>query len=61
MGYTKYKLTDPRTIEIYERFDSIPDIIANLSAEGIRISSIDTKTEAIEDYFLEVTGGKKHD
>ncbi|MBQ8297857.1 MAG: ATP-binding cassette domain-containing protein [Ruminococcus sp.] len=58
MGFTKYKTVDSRTIEIYERLDSIPDIIIQLSAEGIRILSINTKTEAIEDYFLNLTGGK---
>lgn len=57
MGFTKYKSIDSKTIEIYERLDSIPDIIAQFSADGIKILSIDTKSEAIEDYFLNLTGG----
>lgn len=58
MGYTKYTITAPNTIEIYERLDSIPDIIASLSAQGVRILSAYKKADAIEQYFLELTGGK---
>lgn len=60
MGFTKYRNVDSRTIEIYERLDSIPDIISQFSSDGIKILSIDTKTEAIEDYFLNLTGGAKN-
>lgn len=58
MGFKNYKAVSSDTVDVYERLDSIPDIISRFSAEDIRILSIDTKTEAIEDFFLNLTGGR---
>lgn len=61
MGFTKYACVDPATIEIYERFDEIPDMIMQLSSDGIRLLSVYTKTDDIEDYFINLTGGGKNE
>lgn len=60
MGYTNYKIIDTDTIEIYEKLDSTPELIFALADKKIRVQSIGTKSEALEDYFINLTGGKKN-
>ena len=60
MGYTNYKIIDTDTVEIYEKLDSTPELIFALADKKIRVQSIGTKSEALEDYFINLTGGKKN-
>lgn len=57
MGITKYKVVDKTTIQIYERLDDVSDIAVKLSQNGVKFGGISVKNEALEEYFLDLTGG----
>ena len=59
MGILNYKVIDKNTIHIFERLGDSGDIAVELAKNGIRIAGISVKNEALEDYFLSVTGGNK--
>lgn len=48
---------DTGDIEISASHKEIPDIVAALVHEGIRIYAVNTRTKTLEDTFLEMTGG----
>lgn len=56
MGITRYKVTDKSTVEIYERLDEVTPIAAQLAADGVSFRGISLQNEALEDYFLGLTG-----
>lgn len=55
MGYTDYSAVDSETIEVYERLDAISELNSGLVQNGIMISGIARKNEAVEDFFLRLT------
>ncbi len=57
MGILKYKVVDAETIQIYERLDESAEITLKLAERGIKIKGIAVKNEALEDYYLQLTGG----
>lgn len=60
MGIGNYKVVDRDTIHIYERLDEGGEITMALSRQEIRVLEITKKNEALEDYFLNLTGGVSH-
>lgn len=57
MGITKYKVVDAGTIQIFERLQESAGITLRLAENGIQIKGITVKNEALEDYYLNLTGG----
>ena len=60
MGIVDYKVVDSRTIQIFERIDEISDVTMRLSENKIKIEGIGVKNENLEDYYLNMTGGKEN-
>lgn len=60
MGIKNYKLVDDRTIHIFERLDECGEITIALAKKDIKIFGISVKSEALEDYYLNMTGGKEN-
>lgn len=57
MGIRKYKVIDADTIHIFERLNDSGEITMKLAKKGIRTMGITVKNEALEDYYLNLTGG----
>lgn len=57
MGIMKYKVVDAETIQIYERLQESGNIALRLAERSIAIKGIVVKNEALEDYYLKLTGG----
>ena len=57
MGIRKYKVIDADTIHIFERLNDSGEITMKLAEKGIRTMGITVKNEALEDYYLNLTGG----
>ena len=57
MGITRYKVVDPDTIHIFERLNDSGEITMVLAENQIRTMGITVKNEALEDYYLNLTGG----
>ncbi len=57
MGITEYKVVDKDTIQIFERITDSGDIAVELAKNGIKTLSITVRNEALEDYYLNLTGG----
>lgn len=57
MGITKYKVVDGSTIHIFERLNDGGDITMELAKHGVKTMGITVKNEALEDYYLNLTGG----
>lgn len=60
MGITQYKVVDASTIHIFERLNDGGDITMALAAQDIKTMGITIKNEALEDYYLNLTGGDAH-
>ena len=56
LGFTRYKVTDKTTVEIYERLDEVPALTTALCAAGVSVNGIQLKQQELEDYFLGLTG-----
>lgn len=57
IGITRYKVVDAGIIQIYERLQESSGIVLRLAEHGIQIKGITVKNEALEDYYLNLTGG----
>ena len=57
MKFTNYKVVDKNKIHIFERLDETGNITMELSKENIIIKSIAVESEALEEFFFELTGG----
>ncbi len=57
IGITQYKVVDPDTIHIFERLNDSGEITFALAQNKIRTLGITVKNEALEDYYLNLTGG----
>lgn len=57
MGIRGYKVADAGTIQIFERLNDSGSITMQLAQKGIKTLSITVRNEALEDYYLNLTGG----
>ena len=57
MGIKKFKVVDAETIQIFERLTESGEISIELAKNDIKIIGIAVKNEALEDYYLNLTGG----
>lgn len=57
-GIKNYKVVAKNEIRIYEKLDDSGEIAIRLVNKKVNIKGISVKNEALEDYFLSVTGGK---
>ena len=48
---------DVNTIQIFERLNDSGDITMALAENGVKTMGISVKNEALEDYYLNLTGG----
>lgn len=60
MGIAQYKVVDASTIHIFERLNDGGEITMELAGNGVKIMGLSIKNEALEDYYLNLTGGGKH-
>ena len=59
MGFSKLEVKDG-TINIYERLNEGGAITIALAKENIQTNEIALKSEALEDYYFQLTGGKEN-
>lgn len=52
-----YRVVDPQTIYIYERFQEMGDINTELVTNGVKVGSISIRRDNLEQYFMKQTGG----
>lgn len=57
MGIKEFKVVDAETIQIFERLTESGEISIELAKNDIKIIGIAVKNEALEDYYLNLTGG----
>ena len=57
MGITDYKVVDADTIHIFERLNDGGEITMALAEHQVKTMGITVKNEALEDYYLNLTGG----
>lgn len=57
MGIHQYKVVDVDTIQIFERLNDGGSITMTLAENGVKTVGITIKNEALEDYYLNLTGG----
>lgn len=60
MGFTNFKVIDKDTIHIFERLQDGGEIAACLANHQIKILGLTVQNEALEEYYLNLTGGAKH-
>lgn len=60
MGITDYRVVDMDTIHIFERLSSSGEITMELAKNNVKTVSIAVKNEALEDYYLSLTGGAEN-
>ena len=60
MGIKCYKVVDASTIQIFERLNDSGDITMSLAENGVKTMGITVKNEALEDYYLNLTGGAEY-
>ena len=60
MGIQNYKVVDADTIHIFERLDDSGEITMELARNQVKTMGISVKNEALEDYYLNLTGGAAH-
>lgn len=60
MDIHEYKVIDADTIQIFDHLQDSGEIAANLAANKVKTLSITVKNEALEDYYLNLTGGGKN-
>lgn len=61
IGISKYKVVNKNTICVYEKADKLNDINKALVNSDITIQGIVNKNDSLEDYFVNLVGGKKND
>lgn len=61
MGIINYEVTDRQHIHIYERLNDSAMINMELAKAGIPLKGITVRSEELESYFLNMTGGARDD
>lgn len=59
IGIKNYKVVNENTALIFERLCDSGEIAAALAENNIKILGISVKNQALEDYYLNITGGKE--
>jgi bacitracin transport system ATP-binding protein len=52
-----YSITEQGIIRVYDRIDEAASINQVLNKQGILVHGISVKTDTLEDYFINLTGG----
>lgn len=60
MEIKNYKVVNENTIHIFEHLDDCGKITLKLAEKNIKTASICVKNEALEEYYLNMTGGKEN-
>ncbi len=60
MGIREYKAVDSDTVHIFERLSDSGEITMELAKNNIKTISIAVKNEALENYYLNLTGGAEN-
>ena len=60
MGITEFKVVDSDTIHIFERLSDSGEITMELAKNNVKTMGIAVKNEALEDYYLNLTGGAEN-
>ncbi len=60
MGISQYKVVDADTIHVFDRLNDGGEITMELAKHHIQTMGITVKNEALEDYYLNLTGGAPH-
>lgn len=60
MGFTNYQVVDGNHIFIFERLNESALLNMELAKAGVPIKGLSITSEALEAYFLNLTGGAKH-
>ena len=55
LNLNNYKMIDNETIELYEGLDRVSEISTALVSKGIQLNGISTKSENLEDFYLNIT------
>ena len=61
MGFVNYQIVDKEHIHVFERLNESAQLNMELAKAGIMIRGISIISEELESYFLNLTGGAKHD
>lgn len=61
MGFVNYQVVDKEHIHVFERLNESAQLNMELAKAGIMIRGISIISEELECYFLNLTGGAKHD
>ncbi|MBU5471532.1 ABC transporter ATP-binding protein [Falcatimonas sp. MSJ-15] len=61
MGFVNYQVVDKEHIHVFERLNESAQLNMELAKAGIMIKGISIISEELESYFLNLTGGAKHD
>ena len=61
MGFVNYQVVDKEHIHVFERLNESAQLNMELAKAGIMIKGISIISEELESYFLNLTGGPKHD
>lgn len=59
MGIYSYQSINQITIRIMEQIDRADEILKNLIDRGVRVFECSVQHDSIEDYFVNVTGGRR--
>lgn len=57
MNIREYKVVDKDTIQVFERLQDSGEITVALAQHGVKTLCISVKNEALEEYYLNLTGG----
>lgn len=60
LGITDYEVINGTEINIFEHLDDVANINRSLVLANVNVSRIGTTRQKLEDYFLQLTGGKIH-
>lgn len=60
MEISDYKAVDSETLHIFANSDLCGDISLRLAQKGIKVKEIAVKSEALEEYYLKLTGGNEN-
>lgn len=60
MGIKNYKVVSDNTIHIFEQLDDCGTITLKLAEKNIKTVRISVQNEALEDYYLNMTGGNEN-
>ena len=52
-----YSITEPGIIRVYDRIDEAASINQVLNKQGVLVHGVNVKTDTLEDYFINLTGG----